>query len=204
MTYLFAGLIVGFFVAIPVGAAAVLCINRSIQYGYKAGLFTGLGVAIADLVYGIFAVFGLFAISGETLQNQPVLRLIGAFCIMFVGLRMISKSKEPIKKEIDHETMVKDTLTGFVLTISNPMTLIAFIAALSYVNYLLAEINFIGSFLIVTGIFFGSLIWWTILTYVAMALRDKFDSKVIGKINLVSGSLIFIFGMILVLNIKGL
>ena len=204
MTYLFAGLIVGFFVALPVGAAAVLCINRSIQYGFKAGFFTGFGVAIADLVYGIFAVFGLFAISNETLQNQPVLRLIGAFCIMFVGLRMISKFKDPIKKEIDHETIIKDILTGFMVTISNPMTLIAFIAVLSYVNYLLVEINFLGSFLIVTGIFFGSMIWWTILTYVAMALRDKFDNKVIGKINLVSGSLIFIFGLLLVLNIKGL
>ena len=148
MTYLFVGLIVGFFVAIPVGAAAVLCINRSIQYGYKAGFFTGFGVAIADLVYGIFAVFGLFAISNETLQNQPVLRLIGAFCIMFVGLRMISKFKDPIKKEIDHETIIKDILTGFMVTISNPMTLIAFIAVLSYVNYLLVEINFLGLFML--------------------------------------------------------
>ena len=57
--------------------------KRSIQYGLKAGVFTGLGVATADLVYG-FAVFGLFAISGETLENQPVLRLAGAFCIMFL------------------------------------------------------------------------------------------------------------------------
>ena len=71
MIYLFTGLIIGFFVALPVGAAALLCINRSIQYGLKAGVFTGLGVATADLVYGFFAVFGPF-VSGRT-RTKPLL-----------------------------------------------------------------------------------------------------------------------------------
>ena len=60
MIYLFTGLIIGFFVALPVGAAALLCINRSIQYGFKAGIFTGLGVATADLVYGFFCSIWAF------------------------------------------------------------------------------------------------------------------------------------------------
>ena len=59
MIYLVAGLIIGFFVALPVGASAVMCISRSLQYGFLAGLYTGFGVALADLVYGILAVFGL-------------------------------------------------------------------------------------------------------------------------------------------------
>ena len=71
MIYLVAGLIIGFFVALPVGASAVMCISRSLQYGFLAGLYTGFGVALADLAYGILAVFGLFAISGETLESQP-------------------------------------------------------------------------------------------------------------------------------------
>ena len=69
-----------------------MCISRTFNYGLLAGLYTGFGVALADLVYGMLAVFGLFAISGETLESQPVLlRLAGAFCIMFLGLRMMSK-----------------------------------------------------------------------------------------------------------------
>lgn len=203
MTYLLAGLLVGFFVAIPIGAAAILCINRSIQFGYKAGFYTGFGVALADFLYGIVAVFGLFAISGETLQNQPVLRLVGAFCIMFVGLRMMSKSTEPLERNLEHETAFEDAVTGFMITITNPMTLIAFIAALSYVNYLLDQISFIGSVTIVFGIFFGSIFWWCILSYIAIALRDKLINKTIQKINLTSGLLIFVFGGILVLSIKG-
>ena len=163
MIYLIAGLIIGFFVALPVGAAAVMCISRTIQFGFSTGLLTGLGVALADLLYGIFAVFGLFAISGETLESQPVLRLAGALCIMFIGLRMMSKIDVTTNKNISHETAIKDIVTGFLVTISNPLTIIAFVAALSYVNYLMEQINYLGSFLIIFGIFSGSFIWWLVL-----------------------------------------
>ena len=204
MIYLVAGLIIGFFVALPVGAAAVMCISRTIQSGLLTGLLTGLGVALADLLYGIFAVFGLFAISGETIESQPVLRLAGAFCIMFLGLRMMSKIDVITNKNIDHETAIKDIVTGFLVTISNPLTIIAFVAAHSYVNFLMEQINFIGSFLIVLGIFFGSFIWWLILCFISVKLREQLTPKFVRKINLISGGLIFIFGILLVISIKGI
>ena len=90
MIYLVIGLLVGFFVALPVGAVAVLCINRTLQYGIKSGFYTGIGVAAADFLYGTLAVFGLVAVSGESLQNQPVLRLVGGLCIMFIGAQMMA------------------------------------------------------------------------------------------------------------------
>ncbi len=204
MIYLVAGLIIGFFVALPVGASAVMCISRSLQYGFLAGLYTGFGVALADLAYGILAVFGLFAISGETLESQPVLRLAGAFCIMFLGLRMMSKIEVTTNKNIDHETAIKDIVTGFLVTISNPLTIIAFIAALSYVNYLMEQINYLGSSLIVLGIFIGSFLWWLILCSFSIKFKERFDPRFIRKINLISGGLIFIFGVLLVISIKGI
>ena len=204
MIYLFAGLIIGFFVALPVGASAVMCISRSLQYGFLAGLYTGFGVALADLAYGILAVFGLFAISGETLESQPVLRLAGAFCIMFLGLRMMSKIEVTTNKNIDHETAIKDIITGFLVTISNPLTIIAFIAAISYVNYLMEQINYLGSFLIVLGIFIGSFTWWLILCSFSIKFKERLTPKLMRKINLISGGLIFIFGILLVISIKGI
>jgi len=204
MIYLFAGLIIGFFVALPVGASAVMCISRSLQYGFLAGLYTGFGVALADLAYGILAVFGLFAISGETLESQPVLRLAGAFCIMFLGLRMMSKIEVTANKNIHHETAIKDIVTGFLVTISNPLTIIAFIAALSYVNFLIEQIDYLGSSLIVLGIFIGSFIWWLILCSFSVKFNERLTPKLMRKINLISGGLIFIFGILLVISIKGI
>lgn len=204
MIYLIAGLIIGFFVALPVGAAAVLCINRSIQDGFKAGFSTGLGVAIADLVYGFLAVFGLFAISGETLESQPVLRLAGALCIMFLGCRLMSQTPISSNQNLHQITTLKGIITGFIVTISNPMTIIAFVAALSYVNYLIEQIDYIRSSLIVIGIFLGSLSWWTILSVISIKLRENLTSKFMRNVNLSSGILIFIFGIFIVISIKGI
>ena len=181
-----------------------MCISRSLQYGFLAGLYTGFGVALADLVYGILAVFGLFAISGETLESQPVLRLAGAFCIMFLGLRMMSKIEVTTNKNIDHETAIKDIVTGFLVTISNPLTIIAFIVALSYVNYLMEQIDYLGSSLIVLGIFIGSFIWWLILCSFSIKFKERLTPNLMRKINLISGGLIFIFGILLVISIKGI
>ena len=203
MIYLVTGLIIGFFVALPVGAAAVMCVSRTIQYGLFSGLLTGLGVALADLIYGILSVFGLFAISGETLENQPVLRLAGALCIMFIGLRMMSKIDVTTNKNIIHETNINDLITGFLVTISNPLTIIAFVAALSYVNYLMEQINYIGSLLIIFGIFLGSFIWWLILCSICIKFKNKLTSSFVRNINIVSGGLIFIFGILLVVSTKG-
>ncbi len=204
MIYLIAGLIIGFFVALPVGAAAVLCINRSIQDGFKAGFSTGLGVAIADLAYGFLAVFGLFAISGETLESQPVLRLAGALCIMFLGCRLMSQTPISSNQNLHQITTLKGIITGFIVTISNPMTIIAFVAALSYVNYLIEQIDYIRSSLIVIGIFLGSLSWWTILSVISIKLRENLTSKFMRNVNLSSGILIFIFGIFIVISIKGI
>ena len=44
LAFLFAkGLLIGFSIAMPVGPIAVLCINRSLTRGPRAGLATGMG-----------------------------------------------------------------------------------------------------------------------------------------------------------------
>ena len=137
MIYLVIGLLIGFFVALPVGAVAVLCINRTLQYGIKSGFYTGIGVAAADFFYGTLAVFGLVAVSGENLQNQPVLRLVGGLCIMFIGAQMMAKKIDKIKLvDLHRHDNFKNAVTGALLTISNPVTVLAFISVLSYLNFL--------------------------------------------------------------------
>ena len=202
MIYLSIGLLVGFFVALPVGAVAVLCINRTIQYGIKAGFYTGIGVALADFFYGILAVFGLVVVSGDSLQNQPVLWLVGGLCIMFIGAQMMAKKIRGIKYlEVQKENNIKYIITGALVTISNPVTVLAFISVLSYLNFLLHKVSWVGSLLIVIGIFFGSLVWWVSLSYISLRFKDNLNLKSLQKINLFSGFLIFLFGILLILSI---
>ena len=115
-------------------------------------------------------------------------------------------SQTPISsnQNLHQITTLKGIITGFIVTISNPMTIIAFVAALSYVNYLIEQINYIRSSLIVIGIFLGSLSWWTILSVISIKLRENLTSKFMRNVNLSSGILIFIFGIFIVISIKGI
>ena len=118
MIYLVIGLLVGFFVALPVGAVAVLCINRTLQYGIKSGFYTGIGVAAADF-YGTLAVFGLVAVSGESLPKSTSLRLVGGLCIMFIGAQMMAKKIDKIKLvDLQRQDNFKNAVTGALLTIN--------------------------------------------------------------------------------------
>ena len=82
--------------------------------------------------------------------------------------------------------------------------IIAFVAALSYVNYLMEQIDYLGSFLIIFGIFSGSFIWWLVLCSISIKFKERLTSRLIRKINLISGGLIFVFGILLVISIKGI
>ena len=168
-----------------------------------SGYFSGLGAAAADMVYGLIAIYSLTAISGQALVNQPVLRLAGGLCIIFIGTRMMIKQNSPEDNTVvTHETNIKDFISTFFITLSNPITMIAFVAALSNFNYLFNEINFIYSTIIVLGIFSGSMLWWIILVNISLHFKKYLSDLYIKRINMVSGFFILCFGLYLIISIQ--
>src|SRR3990167_10844249 len=90
MTMLFLkGLLIGFAIAAPVGPIGVLCIQRSLHDGFKVGLMTGLGAALADGTYGLIAGFGLTAISSLLVAQQFWIRVIGGLFLLYLGIKLI-------------------------------------------------------------------------------------------------------------------
>ena len=45
------GLVAGLIIAAPVGPVNVLCIQRTLEKGWRSGLLSGLGAALADTLY---------------------------------------------------------------------------------------------------------------------------------------------------------
>ena len=63
--WLMRGLAIGLAVAIPVGPIALLCMRRTLERGFLIGFGTGLGAAVADLLYSSIAAFGISARTGS-------------------------------------------------------------------------------------------------------------------------------------------
>ncbi|HET9250557.1 MAG TPA: LysE family transporter, partial [Candidatus Eisenbacteria bacterium] len=71
------GVVIGFSIAAPVGPIGILCIRRTLADGRLSGLFTGLGAAAADAVYGAIAALGLTALTDALVGGRAWIRLIG-------------------------------------------------------------------------------------------------------------------------------
>jgi threonine/homoserine/homoserine lactone efflux protein len=201
MWFFIKGLILGFSIAAPVGPIAVLCIRKTLQYGRFSGLFSGLGAAVADMIYGMIGAFGLTLISNALISGQFWLKLLGGTFLIYLGVKtFLSKGKISKEHNVSHTTLLKDFVSTFFLTMTNPMTILSFAAVFAGAGLSKGNSN-LSTFLMVLGIFFGSALWWLALSEFVTLFRKKIEEKMMIWINRGAGLIIMIFGLIALISI---
>jgi len=202
LIFLYKGLILGFSVAAPVGPIGILCINRTINKNYVSGLITGLGAATADLIYGLIAGFGLTIISDFLISHKLWIQIIGLAFLFYLGVKTLVKKKNEIKFDKSlHKGLFKDYLSTFILTITNPMTILFFIAVFAGLGLANTSNDKISAILLVLGMFFGSAIWWLILSGLSYNLKKRISKKILLRIDFLSGITIIIFGIYILIEL---
>ena len=193
LEYFLKGAILGFSIAAPVGPIAILCIRKTLQFGRWSGLFSGLGAAFADMLYGIIAAFGLTLISDFLLAQQTWLRLIGGVFLIYLGFRICFAKRLVKPEKVAHSTLLKDFISTFLLTMTNPMTIVVFLAIFAGLG--LVSHGFWNAGWLVLGVFVGSSIWWLILSEGITLFRHKITHGVMVWINRIAGIMIMGFGV---------
>lgn len=189
----FKGLVLGFSIAAPVGPIGLLCIRRSLAYGRGHGLATGLGAATADAFYGAVAAFGLTAISDLLVSYQTYLQIFGGIFLAWLGVSIIrSKVEENVAKAED-ASLWGSYLSCVVLTVSNPATILSFVAMFAAFNLGASNNDISAAGTIVGGVFIGSAAWWLILSSVAARFRHAITPKFRRGINYFSGAILIAF-----------
>ncbi len=205
LEFLFKGLILGLSVSAPVGPIGILCINRTLHNNYKSGLITGLGAASADLVYGIIAGLGLTVISSFLIHYKTLIQMLGLVFLFYLGFKTLIKQKSKSSITYDkNNKLYKDYLSSFFLTITNPATILFFIAVFASLGLSKFDKSYFSAVLLIAGVFLGSGFWWLILSGITYKLKARISSNILKVIDIISGSIIFLFGIyILVDLIKG-
>jgi threonine/homoserine/homoserine lactone efflux protein len=180
------GLAFGFLLAATVGPMWVLCFRRTIASGALAGFVSGMGIAVADGLYGAVAAFGLTAISGFLLGQRFWIGLAGAAFLLYLGLKTLTARPEPARAEADDMSLVNAFFSTLGLTLANPPTILAFAAIFAGLG-LVASAGYGAAALIVLGVFAGSAAWWLILAAAAGRLRGRMGPGLARGINIVSG-----------------
>jgi putative LysE/RhtB family amino acid efflux pump len=156
--------IIGIVVAAPVGAMGVLCIQRTLAHGWRAGIATGAGIATADGVYAGLAAFGVAAISQSLVALQAPLRIGGGLVLLWLGWRaIVTPPAHEAAKTADATRLGTLYASAVVLTLANPMTIMAFAAVFAGAGLVVQPGT--GTAAVATaGVACGSLSWWIALT----------------------------------------
>jgi len=186
------GLAFGFVLAATVGPMWILCFRRTIAFGALAGFVSGMGIAVADGLYGAIAAFGLTAISGLLLSYSFWVGLVGAAFLVYLGIKALIGAPPAASPEEKTTGLVKAFLSTLGLTLTNPPTILAFVAIFAGLGFA-SSADYGAASLIVLGVFLGSAAWWIVLSSAAARLRERIGPRLARAINIVSGVIILGF-----------
>lgn len=197
LTFFLKGIAIGFIMAIPIGPIGIMCIRKTLTEGRLSGLIIGLGAATADVFYGCVAVFGLTVISDTLTDQRFWIRIVGGALLFFLGIKTFRAQPKDPKLKISGSGRLRSYFTVVVLTLTNPLTIFAFIAV--FAAFGLGDgLSFFSAVVLVAGVFIGSCLWFFLLTSGTILFRKKLDLVGLKWVNKIAGILIIISGFIVI------
>lgn len=164
--------VLGLAIAAPLGPIGALCINRTLERGFLAGVAGGLGTAIADGVYATLAAFGFATFSAILTGIDIPMRLAGGVFMLYLGWKTFQAKPRVVAATVSARDLVGTTAATFFLTITNPMTILSFIALFAGLG--LASASGVSAALtVIAGVVLGSMLWWTVLSGGVALVRHR-------------------------------
>lgn len=189
------GALAGFAISAPVGPVNVLCVSRTIRKGWLGGAASGLGAAAADTIYGSIAGFSITFIIAWLVRELFWIRLIGGVLLISIGLVYYFKRPKSLGETAQGDSAGSDIATTFLLTLTNPTTILSFLAVLAVLR--LGERRpWTLTIFLVLGIFVGAMSWWTLLALISGHFRDRFNDRAVVWMNRIAALAIGAFGLI--------
>ncbi len=198
------GLAIGVIVAAPVGPVNLICIRRTLAFGRLNGFVSGTGAALGDGVFAIVVAFGLTAISSLIEGYYQTIQLLGGLLLLGMGIYTYFSNPRPFVNPSDinlpsrpgDSGLAPAIATTFLLTITNPATLLGFGALFSsWLGHEFMENPTYGSATLMVGsVIAGSMLWWAALTSLMGYFQNHMTYTRLKLLNQISGGVIALLG----------
>ncbi|EOP73414.1 MULTISPECIES: LysE family translocator [Bacillus] len=193
--FLLKGLIIGFSIAAPVGPIGILCIRRTLENGKVVGFMSGLGAATADGLYSLIAGLSLTVITNYLINQQLWFQLIGGIFLGYFGVKTYKSKPSNTLTKSKNEQNIKAYASTFFLTLTNPVTILSFIALFSGLGIANSDIDLMEKLILVLGVFLGLILWWLFLSIVVSLLKNRINAYSLIIINKTSGLILLLFSL---------
>ena len=196
-------MIIGVVVSAPMGPVGILCVQRTLNKDRWCGFFTGLGAALSDIIYALITGFGMSFIM-ETIESPTVafwIKVVGSVLLFLFGLFTFKSNPIERVKPVSHNkgTLFHNFISGFLVTISNPLIIFLFIAMYGQMTFSLPDsplLQIIGYLFVIVG----AVGWWFLLTWLIDKVRNKFNVRGIWLINRIIGSVVMLVSVLILLH----
>lgn len=193
------GFLFGLVLAAPPGPVGVLCVQRTLSEGRVHGLLSGLGAAVGDAIYGAIAAFGISAIQLWIADHQAGLRTIGGIVLLVLAAKtLFVRTRRTARADVGQvhtESLLQDFISTFLLTITNPITMLTFAGLFVILGVTEAGDSVDNAALLVAGVFGGSALWWFALASTANLARPYLDGSYQTWVTRVSAAILAGFGI---------
>lgn len=190
-----------FFVAIFIfsitpGPGVFAILARAMTEGAGACVTLSLGMAISDIIYLVFACYGLAAIAEHWGGLFTVIRILGAAYLLYLGWQMW-RARPSLATEaavIKSSDQIRSFIQGFLISASNPKVIlfyIAFLPTFMDLTVLTTQDIVLASTITLVGLMLGLML----IAISASWARKKFRSeRAMRGLNRVAGSIMMAAG----------
>lgn len=113
------------------GPAVLLTVSQSLKGGRKSGIYTGVGIAVADLLHTLAAVLGLSAILMTSSLAFEIVKYFGVAYLIYIGISsFLEKAKKQEKPSFKKSSPSLSFRQAVLVELLNPKTALFFLAFL--------------------------------------------------------------------------
>ncbi len=196
MSAFFGYVFLGISLAAPIGPINAAQLTKGIYGGFFHAWILGLGAMLADAFYMVIVYLGVSQFL-ETPFMQTLLWSFGCFVLIYTGIDSIISAKKQVDlKYIKGRTLKKSFIYGFILSITNPLSILFWLGI--YGSVLVETVSTYDMnhvILYSLAIFVGLFIWDITMATIASSFRKLLKTKMLGAISIVSGISLIGFGL---------
>jgi len=180
-------------------SVSVLAVSaRAAAFGFTHGMFTALGIVIADIIFILVAVYGLALIAGLMGEQFTLIKYIGGGYLIWLGISLWRTDSRARKSDtVKQSSLGSSFLTGFLITLGDQKAILFYLGFFpAFID--LSRMTPADTLIIITIAIVG--VGGAKLVYAYLADRASLlfeNTRAIHGINMLAGGVMIAVGMFL-------
>lgn len=188
-----------------VPSVSVLAVSaRAAAFGFTHGMFTALGIVVADILFIVIAVYGLALIAGLMGDQFRLIQYLGAAYLVWLGISLWrADAKAQAADSVSQSSWLSSFLTGFLITLGDQKAILfylGFFPAFIDLSTMTPADTLIIILIAIVGVGGAKLVYAYLADRAAVVFRD---TRALRGINRLAACIMIVVAVALLLKTQG-